>query len=566
MTLPALATISDPAEAPLSPAAKQLHAGQDHYAGGRFAQAIAAFSRGIELARVHGAPSEMISELHAKLGNACMVAGDLELASDSYRAALNLAPHRTSCWCNLGTIHLKSGRAQDAITLYLEALKLNPAHWASRSNLAEALIATRQFLIAKALLSELSEERPLDGQIRHRLGRACFELNETQSALEHFQQAVAIDANDADSLYWIGGVSQKLGDLDAASGAYARAARIRPLIRRPAACSPADFRLLALHAPFAGNTPADYLFRDAAYDVDTLALLGKDEPDAAALGNIDLVVNLISDADQAAAELPQACRLVEKLGVCVVNDPGRIRCTTRDAVATLLPGIAVCRIPKILRLDAGTEVSVASLSAMMPFSCPVLARPAGTHGGDDFEKFDDLAALSDFLKTRHGEDHYIIEYVDYASPDGHFRKHRFIFVGQEILPYHLAIGDGWKVHHVSTDMANQPWMQQEEAAFLANPGAVFSASHYEALRELRGRIGLDYFGIDCALDKCGDLLVFEVNVSMLVHDDNAEFPYKDPHVRAIKAAFDAMLRARAGRLSPSPGRGECAASTCDQGR
>ena len=25
------------------------------------------------------------------------------------------------------------------------------------------------------------------------------------------------------------------------------------------------------------------------------------------------------------------------------------------------------------------------------------------------------------------------------------------------------------------------------------------------------------------------------------HDDNAEFPYKDPAVRAIKAAFDAML-------------------------
>jgi tetratricopeptide (TPR) repeat protein len=443
--------------------------------------------------------------------------------------------------------YLKNGRAQDAIALYLEALKLNPAHWASRSNLAEALIATRQFLIAKALLSELAEERPLDGQIRHRLGRACFELNETQSALEHFRQAVAIDANDADSLYWIGGVSQKLGDLDAASGAYARAARIRPLIRRPAARAPADFRLLALYAPFAGNTPAEYLFKDAAYDVDTLALLGKDEPDTAALGNIDLVVNLISDADQAAAELPQASRLVEKLGVCVVNDPGRIKCTTRDAVAALLPGIAGCRIPKILRLDAGTEVSVAALSAMVPFSCPVLARPAGTHGGDDFEKFDDLAALSDFLKGRNGEDHYVVEYVDYASPDGHFRKYRFIFVGEEILPYHLAIGNDWKVHHVSTDMANQPWMQQEEAAFLADPGAVFSASHYEGLRELRRRIGLDYFGIDCALDKCGDLLVFEVNASMLVHDDNAEFPYKDPHVRAIKAAFDAMLRVRARR-------------------
>jgi hypothetical protein len=36
-------------------------------------------------------------------------------------------------------------------------------------------------------------------------------------------------------------------------------------------------------------------------------------------------------------------------------------------------------------------------------------------------------------------------------------------------------------------------------------------------------------------------LVFEVNASLLVHDDNAEFSYKDPAVRRIKAAFDAML-------------------------
>ena len=48
-------------------------------------------------------------------------------------------------------------------------------------------------------------------------------------------------------------------------------------------------------------------------------------------------------------------------------------------------------------------------------------------------------------------------------------------------------------------------------------------------------------------------MVFEVNASMLVHDDNAEFPYKDPFVRLIKNAFDAMLRNRAGcsRLSAS---------------
>ncbi len=194
----------------------------------------------------------------------------------------------------------------------------------------------------------------------------------------------------------------------------------------------------------------------------------------------------------------------------------------------LLSGIPGCRIPRILRLDPDTDVSTAALAALLPFAFPVLARPAGTHGGDDFEKLESLDELARFLARRPDTDHYVIEYVDYASPDGHFRKYRFIFVGEEILPYHLAIGNDWKVHHVSTDMASQPWMQHEEAAFLANPAAVFDAAQYQALRAVRERFGLDYFGIDCALDPDGNLVVFEVNASMLVHDDNAEFPYKDP--------------------------------------
>jgi len=102
----------------------------------------------------------------------------------------------------------------------------------------------------------------------------------------------------------------------------------------------------------------------------------------------------------------------------------------RDAVAARLPGIARCRIPRILRLDRGVDVSVKALSARLDFPFPVLARPVGTHGGDDFEKIEDVAALAGFLAQRPESDHYVIEYVDYGSADGHFRKYRFIFVGK----------------------------------------------------------------------------------------------------------------------------------------
>ncbi|MDR3468979.1 MAG: tetratricopeptide repeat protein [Xanthobacteraceae bacterium] len=405
-------------------------------------------------------------------------------------------------------------------------------------------------MATKAQLQELLEHGLEDGEIRHRLGTVFFELDDIEMAIRHFEQAIALDPNDADSRYWIGGIRQMMGEVDAARTAYAAAEQIRPAIRRRAIRSPPEFRVLVLFAPYAGNTPTQYLFKDVTYDVDTLALFGPDEPDISSVGEIDVVLNLVSDADQAEAMLFAATGLAERLGKPVVNAPGKVLHTTRDAVAVLLPGIPALRVPRILRLDPDTDISAAALAALLPFDFPVLARPAGTHGGDDFGKIGSPDELARYLAQRPDADHYVIEYVDVASGDGHFRKYRFMFVGETILPYHLAIGNDWKVHHLSTDMAHRPWMQQEEAAFLANPGAVFNASHFEALRTVRDRIGLDYFGIDCGLDRNGSLIVFEVNASMLVHDDNAAFPYKAPFVRAIKAAFDAMLRSRAG-LDPT---------------
>ena len=91
-------------------------------------------------------------------------------------------------------------------------------------------------------------------------------------------------------------------------------------------------------------------------------------------------------------------------------------------------------------------------------------------------------------------------------------------------------------------------MPGDAADVIASESGVATAETMAALRE---RFGLDYFGIDCGLDRDGNLIVFEVNASMLVHDDNAEFPYKDAAVRAIKTAFGAMLRNRAAVILPS---------------
>ena len=528
-------------------AQQHLHAGLQLFRNGKAVEAIAAFQRGLTEAEKAGTESaETMSDLYAKLGNAAASAGDFQTASINYQAALRIAPHLTNCWCNFGDLYLRHGQHQRAIELYLQALKLNPRHWAARANMVHALMAAKQYLVAKAILVELKSERPRDASIRHLLGKARFELNEVEPALTSFQEAVALNPQDSESINWIGALKQSLGDQAGAQAAYAESARIQPLIRRPAAKQPAEFRVLSLYAPFGGNTPTEYLFQDAFFDIDTLSLFAARDYDATQLGqNIQLVINLVSDADQTDALLPLAADLVDRLGLPTVNHPRRVQQTTRDAVATLLQGIPNCRVPQALRLKAGAERTEAALETMLPFSSTVLARPVGTHGGDDFEKIEDVAALSAFLSQRTDHDHYLIEYIDYVSADRHFRKYRFIFIGNEILPYHLCIGRDWKLHHINTDMAHQPWMQKEEATFLNNPAAVFGLAQMQALQAIRERIGLDYFGIDCGLDAAGNVVVFEVNASMLVHARNEGFVYKDPAVRRIKLAYDAMLRKRA---------------------
>jgi hypothetical protein len=179
---------------------------------------------------------------------------------------------------------------------------------------------------------------------------------------------------------------------------------------------------------------------------------------------------------------------------------------------------------------------------------PLLIRYAGTHGGDDFEKIVDADAIGPFVSRHPNANFCLSEFVDYHLADGYVRKYRVICIDDEILPYHLAIHDDWMVHHFRTDMANQEWMRKEEEAFLKDMNVVFDQARQAALREVGAATGLDYCGIDCSLDQEGNIVVFEANATMLVHDEkSATFTYKNPYIAKIKVAFDAMLARMATR-------------------
>jgi len=87
----------------------------------------------------------------------------------------------------------------------------------------------------------------------------------------------------------------------------------------------------------------------------------------------------------------------------------------------------------------------------------------------------------------------------------------------------------------------------EEANFIGTFDSGFAVRHRNALSAMIGRVGLDYFTIDCAENKAGELLIFEADNTAVVHNMDSPdlFPYKSAQMLTIFAAFSAMLYRRA---------------------
>lgn len=513
-------------------------------AAGRAKDAAARYGQGLAL-------DPNFCELHVNLGNSLLENGDLTGAVASYRTALALSPEQTGALTTLAYILIEHGQSADALPLCRQLERLAPQDANTQFLLGRALGATGDNRGAVLALTACVKRDPQHAAAHYWLGVILARVGKLSIALPFLERAVALRPDDAGAYAELGNVLQDLGEVEKAFDCFRVMIRLRPLTTWPATRSPADFSVLLIASPGVANTPPDFLFANAAYESHFVALLPGIPPDVDLLGRHgDIVVNLISDADQAHAMLTEAATLVDRLGRLVINHPRLILNTGREAVASLLVGIEDCHVPPTIRMTRAALTAPDAAAELRRRGCqfPLLLRLAGSHGGETFEKVETVEGMARFVEAHPDDLIYVTPYVDYLSADGYFRKYRFVLTDQDILPYHLAISENWKVHHYTTAMDRHAWMQDEEKAFLSNPEAVFSPAHFAAMAVIRDRIGLEFFGIDCSLDHEGKLLLFEANASILIHDDNADFPYKTPFCYQIKEAIGAML----ARAAPHP--------------
>lgn len=484
--------------------------------------ATAWYNRGSMLARLWRLPEALVSldraialkgdhsQAYARKSHVLEAMGDMQGAIAAAVQNCTLAQGDAASWSLIGDLMQKAGNLGQAIAAYNEGLKIAPQDIPCLCN----------------------------------KGQALRRADHIEEALQCGLAVLAVDPNHQEALVLCGNAELKLGNRDAAKIHFYNAAKKGIASSYSATPQPAKFRALMLFSPFAGNTPYEDLVKDACFDSDLAIVMHEHRYDAEVLArDADVVVNLISDADLGLDLIAPLGELVANLRKPVINHPALILGTDRESISKRLAGIKGVVMPKSTRFNA--KDLLYRLRCGETHNFPLIARHAGTHGGEKMEVVSSQEALETFVEAEGDNALYLTQFVDYSSPDGLFRKYRFIFVGEEVLPYHLAIGDGWKVHHVTTRMTEVEWMREEERAFLENPDKVFGPEAMTALNLIRRIIGLDYFGIDCSLDADGNVVVFEVNATMLIHLHNQGFDYKTPHVLKIKAAFEQMLQRRA---------------------
>ena len=138
---------------------------------------------------------------------------------------------------------------------------------------------------------------------------------------------------------------------------------------------------------------------------------------------------------------------------------------------------------------------------------------------------------------------YTSPYMDYRSDDGQFRKYRVVLIQGRPFLAHLAISSNWLVHYLNAEMVDNAQKRIEEGEAMQHFDDVFGKKHALAFQAMYEALPLDYLIIDCAETHDGQLLIFEVDTSAIVHDmDPIDiFPYKKLQTRKIFEEFQAML-------------------------
>lgn len=260
-----------------------------------------------------------------------------------------------------------------------------------------------------------------------------------------------------------------------------------------------------------------------------------------------VIFNEISDPDTHSQSLSRCIDFCNQQNVSVINRPEAIQQTRRDLVTQALDNIDGVETPKTIRFSPKTPEDVRQQIADN-FSGPVLLREAGTHGGKSLIKIDCPDDIEKHLYPLplDGRPYYLIEFKNFTSQDGLYRKFRIVVI--EGVPYlrHMLIHNHWMVHRTArTFMSSRKALLQEEKQWIETFYKKPPSALVNKIESIADRLKLDYFGIDCNLDDDDNLLIFEANANMNILMNTQPSPNLwDAPIAAIHEHLKAVIQSR----------------------
>ncbi len=438
-------------------------------------------------------------------------------------------------------------RFEEAKRDYLELIRRQPTDFAALNDFGALVLNAGYREAARSLFGEAVRHHPANPSGHVNLGNLLLLIGDRAQARIHFEAALRVDPDHIHA-------HRGMGNLFAALGDEASARRHRDRGFGGSFLTPLGYRgegqgiaVLLLVAAAGGNIPVHSLLDDRYFRITVLVTEYFDPK--IPLPPHDIVFNSIGDADLCREGLEAASALIARTSRPVINHPARVLKTGRAANAERLRGLPNVIVPRMVRLPRRVLAASDGAQAVAGngFTFPLLVRAPGFHTGHHFARVATPNALAAAVADFPSDDVWLIEQLDARDGERMFRKFRVMFVDGRLYPLHLAISPDWKVHYFTADMAQSAANRRRDAEFLADMASVIGPSGMAALERVSSTLGLDYGGIDFAVNGAGDILFFEANATMVVlppsHDD--KWAYRRPAFANVHSAVQSMLTKRA---------------------
>ena len=168
------------------------------------------------------------AEAHDKSGVALAQSGRIEEAIAQYEQALRINPDYAEAHSNLGNALRQAGRAAEAVEHFEQVVRIEPDIAEAHNNLGAALAQAGMIEEAITQYAQALQIRPDYAEAHYNLGSALLQVGQNQEAIEQLEQALRIKPDYADAHCNLGVALVGLGKPQEAMGHWEQALQIKP--------------------------------------------------------------------------------------------------------------------------------------------------------------------------------------------------------------------------------------------------------------------------------------------------------------------------------------------------